>query len=88
MLSQVISTTSLVICIKNIVFCIEQLIKNETCDLLTYDYSILTGWKNYFIPLLNVHWVNVVRWTDRHTSEPLVPEPSVSEVEMAIEKLK
>jgi hypothetical protein len=37
---------------------------------------------------LNVHGVNDVRKTEIHTAEPLVPEPSDSEVEMAIEKLK
>jgi hypothetical protein len=37
---------------------------------------------------LNVHGVNDVRQTEIHTAEPLVPEPSDSEVEMAIEKLK
>jgi hypothetical protein len=37
---------------------------------------------------LNVHDVNDVRQTEIHTAEPLVPEPSDSEVEMAIEKLK
>jgi hypothetical protein len=37
---------------------------------------------------LNVHGVNDVRQTAIHTAEPLVPEPSNSEFEMAIEKLK
>jgi hypothetical protein len=37
---------------------------------------------------LNVHGVKDVGQTEIHTAEPLVPEPSVSEVEMAIEKLK
>lgn len=37
---------------------------------------------------MNVHGVNVVWWTDRHTAEPLMPEPSVFEVEMTTEKLK
>jgi hypothetical protein len=37
---------------------------------------------------LNVHGDNNVRQTEIHTAEPLVPEPSVFEVEMAIEKLK
>jgi hypothetical protein len=37
---------------------------------------------------LNVHGVNDVRQTEIHTAEPLVPEPSDSEVEMAIEELK
>jgi len=37
---------------------------------------------------LNVHGVNELRQTELHTEEPLVPEPSVFEVELAIEKLK
>jgi hypothetical protein len=64
------------------------LIKDEKCDLLAYAHSILNGWKNYFVQLLNVHGVNIVRWTERTTAEPLMPEPSVFEVEIAIEKLK
>ena len=35
-----------------------------------------------------VHGVNDVRQTEVHTAEPLMPEPSASEVELAIEKLK
>ena len=46
------------------------------------------GWSNYFSPLLNVHGVNDVRLTEIHTTEPLVPEPSASNVELAIERLK
>jgi hypothetical protein len=37
---------------------------------------------------LNVHGVNDVRQTEIYTAEPLVPEPSEPEFEMAIEKLK
>jgi len=37
---------------------------------------------------LNVHGVNDVRQTEIHTAEPLVPESSSFEVEIAIEKLK
>jgi hypothetical protein len=37
---------------------------------------------------LNVHGVNDVRQTEKHTGGPLVPEPSASEVELATEKLK
>jgi len=48
----------------------------------------LARWRNYFSQLLNVHGVNDVRKTEIHTAEPLVPEPSAFEVEMAIEKLK
>jgi hypothetical protein len=32
--------------------------------------------------------LNYVRQTEMHTAEPLVPEPSAFEVEMALEKLK
>jgi hypothetical protein len=38
--------------------------------------------------LFNVHGVSNVRQTDIHTAEPLVPEQSVYEVEIPIEKLK
>jgi hypothetical protein len=37
---------------------------------------------------LNVHWVNDVRHTEIHTAEPLLPESSAFEDEMAIEELK
>jgi hypothetical protein len=37
---------------------------------------------------LNVHGVKDARQTEIHTAEPLVPEPSDSEFEVAIEKLK
>jgi hypothetical protein len=45
-------------------------------------------WKNYFSQLLNVHRVSDVRQIEIHTAEPLVPEPSPFEVEIAIAKLK
>jgi hypothetical protein len=41
-----------------------------------------------FFQLLNVHGVSDVRQKEIHTAEPLVPEPSAFEVEMAIETLK
>jgi hypothetical protein len=37
---------------------------------------------------LDIHGVSDVRQTEIHTAEPLVPEPSAFEVQMAIEKLK
>jgi hypothetical protein len=37
---------------------------------------------------LNVHGVNDVRQAEIHTAELLVPEPTVSEIELAIKKLK
>ena len=52
--------------------------------MFAYSYSIVTRWRNYFSQLLNVHGVNDVRQTEIHTSEPLVPETSAFEVEVAI----
>jgi hypothetical protein len=42
----------------------------------------------YFSQLLNVHRVSDVRQIEIHTAEPLVPDPSSLEVEIAIAKLK
>jgi hypothetical protein len=44
--------------------------------------------KELFLQLLNVHGVNYVRQAEIHTAEPLVPEPSAFEVELATAKLK
>jgi hypothetical protein len=38
--------------------------------------------------VLNVHGVHGVREMDIHTAEPLVPEPTLVEVEAAVRKLK
>jgi hypothetical protein len=67
---------------------ITNMVKEENGDLLAESHSILNRWKNYFCQLLNVHGVNDIRQTEIHTAEPLVPEPSSTEVEIAIEKLK
>jgi hypothetical protein len=37
---------------------------------------------------LNVHGVNYTRQTEIHTAEPLAPESSAFEVDLAIEELK
>ena len=52
--------------------------------IATGSYNILARWSDYFSQLLNVH---DVRQTETHPAEPLVPEPRVFEVELAIEKL-
>ena len=62
--------------------------KDDKGDLVADSHSILVRWRNYFSQLLNVHGVNGVRQTEIHAAEPLVPWPSASEVELAIEKLK
>jgi hypothetical protein len=38
--------------------------------------------------VLNIHWVDDVRQMDIHTPEPLVPEPSLVKMKIAIEKLR
>ena len=50
--------------------------------------SILARWGIHFSPLLNIHGVNDARRTEIHRAEPLMPEPSAFEVELAIEKQK
>jgi hypothetical protein len=64
------------------------LVKGERGDLLADPHKILNRWKNYFCRLLNIHGVGGVRQTEMHTAEPFVPEPSASEIEVAIGKLK
>ena len=61
---------------------------DEKGNLVTDSYSILARWRNHFSQLFNVHRVNYVRQTEIDTAEPLVPEPSTFEVEMATEKVK
>jgi hypothetical protein len=64
------------------------IIKAENGNLLADPQNILNRWKNFFNQLLNEHGVHDVRQMDIHTAEPLVPEPSLVEVETAIGKLK
>jgi hypothetical protein len=49
---------------------------------------MLNRWMNYFCQLLNVQWVGGIRQTEIQTAETFVPETSISEVEVAIGKLK
>ena len=62
--------------------------KDDKGDLVTDSHSILARWRNYFAQILNVHGVNDVMQTEIHTEKPLLFEPSASEVELAMEKLK
>ena len=50
--------------------------------------SISARWKINSSQLLHAHGLNDVTQREIHTAEPLVPEPSACEVEMAIKKLK
>jgi hypothetical protein len=64
------------------------LVKEERSDLLVDPQKILNRLKNYFCELLKVHGAGGVRQTETHTAEPFVPEPSASEFEVAIGRLK
>jgi hypothetical protein len=63
------------------------IIKDENSNLLADPRSVLNRWKN-FNQMLNIHGVHNARQKDIQTAEPLVPEPSLFEVEIAIGKLK
>jgi hypothetical protein len=63
-------------------------VKVEKSNLVADSHSILARGRKHFSQLLNIHGVNDVRQTELHTAEPLVPEPSAIEVELANEKLK
>jgi hypothetical protein len=63
-------------------------VKHENGNLLADSHSILNRWKNYFSQLLNIHRDSYVRQIEMHTAEPLVSDPSLSEVEIATAKLK
>jgi hypothetical protein len=62
--------------------------KEENDNLLADCQSVSNMWKNFFNQVLNVHGVHDVRQMDIHVAEPLVPEPSLVEVEIAIGKLQ
>jgi hypothetical protein len=64
------------------------LVKDERGDLLADPHKILNRWKNFFWQQLNVHGAGGVMQTAMHTAEPFVPQPSASEAEVAIGKLK
>jgi hypothetical protein len=64
------------------------IVKDEKGDLVADSHSIVARWKNCFSQLFNVRGVKDVGQAEIHTAEPLVPEPSASELELAIDKLK
>jgi hypothetical protein len=64
------------------------IVKDEKGGLVADSHSIVARWRKYFSQLVNVHGVKVVRQAEIHTTEPPVPDPSASEVELAINKLK
>jgi hypothetical protein len=64
------------------------IIKDKNGNLLSDSQNVLNRWKNFFNQVLNVCGVHDVRQKDVHTAEPLVPEPSLVKLEIAIAKLK
>jgi len=64
------------------------IVNDEKGDLVADSHSIVARWRKYFPQLFNVHGVKDVRQAEIHRAEPLVPEPSASDVELAIDKLK
>jgi hypothetical protein len=64
------------------------IIKDENGNLLADTQSVFIRWQNFFNQVLNIHGVHNIRQMNIRTAEPLVPEPSLVEVEIAIGKLK
>jgi hypothetical protein len=56
-------------------------------DMVTDTHRIFAMYRKHFSQLLNLRGVNDVKQAEIHIAEPLVPEPSAFEVEMATEKL-
>jgi hypothetical protein len=56
--------------------------------LVADSHSIVARWRNYSSQLFTVHGFKEVGQVEIHTPEALVPNPSASEVELAIHKLK
>ena len=62
--------------------------KNEKGDLVADSIRIVARCRNYFSQLFNVHGFKDVGKAEKHIAEPLVPDPSASEFELAIDKIK
>ena len=56
--------------------------------MLADSNSILNRTKDYFSQLLNAHKYNDVVEIEIQTAEPLIPDPTLIEVEIAKEKLE
>jgi len=64
------------------------MIRNERGDLQADPIKIVDVWKSYFEKLLNVHNGEETEEFEIHTAEPWIPEPSETEIEMSVKKLK
>jgi hypothetical protein len=64
------------------------IIMYENGNLLADPQSVWNMWKNIFNHVLNVRGFHDVRQMDIHMAEPLIPEPSLVELEIAIGKFE
>ena len=64
------------------------IVKDEKCNLVADSHNIVAKLRKYFSQLFNVRGVQDVCQPEIHTAEPPVSEPSASEIELAIDKLK
>jgi hypothetical protein len=63
-------------------------VRDERVDLFADSHNILARWRKHFSHLFDVHGVNDGRQREIHIAEPLTPQPSTSEIEMAIERVE
>jgi len=63
-------------------------VKNEKSDWVTDTHSIVVRWRHYYSTFSNEHGVKQAGQAEIHTAEPLVPESSAFEFELAFGKLK
>ena len=64
------------------------IVKDEKVDLVADTHNIVVRLRKYFSHLFNVHGFKDVGQAEIHKAEPLVPESSAFEFELAIGKLK
>jgi len=67
-----------------------EMVKDENDNLITDSTGVLNTWKNYFDQLLNVEFESdrEIENFEFHTADPMIDEPTISEVKSAIKKLK
>jgi hypothetical protein len=64
------------------------IIKDENGNLFADPHCVLNRWENFFNQMLNVLRIHNVRQMHIRMAEPLVPQPSLVEVETTIGKSK
>jgi len=64
------------------------IVKDEKGDLVADSHSIVARWRNYVSQLFNVYGVKDAGKVEIPTAQPLVPDPSAFDVELATDMLK